>query len=84
MKSAVRMYNSAKGTEFLCDQSKGNSWKIICKNNMSGCQWMIRFCKMGGDMWKTGKKIDHNCNPNTYKEDHYNLNSNMIARSLIP
>ncbi|WMV58332.1 hypothetical protein MTR67_051717 [Solanum verrucosum] len=57
MKSTVRMYNIAKGTEFLCDQSKGNSWKVICKNNMLGY---------------------------TYKEDHCNLNSNMIATSLIP
>ncbi|WMV32045.1 hypothetical protein MTR67_025430 [Solanum verrucosum] len=35
MKSTVRMYNIAKGTKFLCDQSKGNNWKVICKKNMS-------------------------------------------------
>ncbi|XP_059277833.1 uncharacterized protein LOC132032022 [Lycium ferocissimum] len=34
---------------------------------------------------KSGKVIEpHNCDTDDYTEDHFNLNSNMIATSLIP
>lgn len=37
MKSAVRAYSLAIKKEFLCDQSKSKSWKVICKRHELGC-----------------------------------------------
>ena len=85
MKSAVRAYSLAIKKEFLCDQSKSKSWKVICKRHELGCDWMIRFREISSGMWKTGKMIEpHTCLTDNYKEDHFNLNDNMIATSLIP
>ena len=85
MKSAVRAYSLAIKKEFLCDQSKSKSWKVICKRHELWCDWMIRFREISSDMWKTEKMIEpHTCLTDNYKEDHFNLNDNMIATSLIP
>ncbi|XP_069142808.1 uncharacterized protein [Solanum lycopersicum] len=85
MKSAVRAYNLAIKKEFLCDQSKSKSWKVICKRHELGYDWMIRFREISSGMWKIGKMIEpHTCLKDNYKEDHFNLNDNMIATSLIP
>ncbi|XP_060210203.1 uncharacterized protein LOC132637072 [Lycium barbarum] len=85
MKGAVRLYNIAHKKEFKMDQAKGTFWKVICKRHEKGCSWMIRFSLIGSGMWKAGKVIElHNCDTNDYTEDHFNLNSNMIATSLIP
>ena len=43
MKSAVRAYSLAIKKEFLCDQSKSKSWKVICKRHELGCDFIIRF-----------------------------------------
>lgn len=84
MKSTLKMFNISKETEFLCDQFKRKSWKVICKKYMSRCEWMIHFHKIDRDMQKTGKMIDHNYISYTYKEDRYNLNNRMIVNLLIP
>ncbi|XP_049388332.1 uncharacterized protein LOC125852655 [Solanum stenotomum] len=36
MKSAVRAYSLAIKKEFLCDQSKSKSWRVICKRHELG------------------------------------------------
>ncbi|XP_059309504.1 uncharacterized protein LOC132060501 [Lycium ferocissimum] len=85
MKGAVRLYIIAHKKEFKTDQAKGTFWKVICKQHEEGCSWMIRFSLIGSGMWKAGKVIEpHNCDTDDYTEDHFNLNSNMIATSLIP
>ncbi|XP_049365852.1 uncharacterized protein LOC125830723 [Solanum verrucosum] len=85
MKYVARAYNLALKKEFPCDQSKSKSWKVICKRHELGCNWMIRFREISSDIWKAGKMIEpHTCLTDNYKEDYFNLNSNMIATSLIP
>lgn len=46
---------------------------------------MIRFREISNGMWKTCKMIEpHICQTDNYKEDHFNMNSNMIVVWLIP
>lgn len=45
---------------------------------------MILFREISSSMWKTEKMVElHTCLTDN-KEDHFNLNDNMIVTSLIP
>ncbi|KAM3236882.1 hypothetical protein P3L10_011911 [Capsicum annuum] len=50
MKSVVRKYNLITGTKFICGRSKRDSWKVICKQYLSGCEWMIHFSAVSSGM----------------------------------
>ncbi|XP_059277857.1 uncharacterized protein LOC132032059 [Lycium ferocissimum] len=85
MKGAVRQYCLKEKKEFICDQSKGKFWRVICKRHMLGCEWMIRFREISSGMWKAGKAVlHHSCLTDDYRNDHSNLNSHLIATTLIP
>ncbi|WMV32204.1 hypothetical protein MTR67_025589, partial [Solanum verrucosum] len=56
MKSVVRAYSLAIKKEFLCDQSKSKSWRVICKRHELGCNWMILFREISSDIWKAFKQ----------------------------
>ncbi|XP_059315746.1 uncharacterized protein LOC132066454 [Lycium ferocissimum] len=85
MKGAVRQYCLKEKKEFICDQSKGKFWRVICKRHMLGCEWMIRFREISSGMWKAGKAdLHHSCLTDDYRKDHFNLNSHLIATTLIP
>ncbi|XP_070043231.1 uncharacterized protein [Nicotiana tomentosiformis] len=60
-------------------------YKVVCRRWFTGCHLMLRASKKKTSMWKLVKYIStHNCEMDTFKGNHSNLDVDLISLVLIP
>ncbi|XP_070035346.1 uncharacterized protein [Nicotiana tomentosiformis] len=82
---AAKMYSVKECREMTVWESSPDVYKVVCRRWFTGCHWMLRASKKNIGLWKVGKYIPtHRCEMDTFNENHYNLDIDLISLVLIP
>ncbi|XP_070048847.1 uncharacterized protein [Nicotiana tomentosiformis] len=82
---AVKIYSVKECREMMVWESSSDVYKVVCRRWFTGCTWMMCARKKKINMWVVGKYIGtHNCEMDTFSENHFNLDVDLISLVLIP
>ncbi|XP_070012107.1 uncharacterized protein [Nicotiana sylvestris] len=82
---AVKIYSIRECREMIVSESTMEVYKVVCHRDFMGCHWMLRASKKKSGLWKVGKFIStHRCEMDTFNENNFNLDVDLISLVLIP
>ncbi|XP_070005698.1 uncharacterized protein [Nicotiana sylvestris] len=81
---AIKMYSVREYREMMVWESTPEVYKVRCRRHFMGCNWMLRVIKKERGLWKVGKYIStHRCEMDTFNENRFNLDVDLISLVLI-
>ncbi|KAG5600443.1 hypothetical protein H5410_031813 [Solanum commersonii] len=84
LQRAIKLLHLKIAREYFVIKSTKKSRRLVCKRVEQGCQFRLTcFNDKHTNMWKVGRYIkEHTCDMGTCRDEHFNLDVEMIANIL--